>query len=117
MIEGSLEKNTYSGIRLTAKKIYTLEQIRQWFAESIIITWNQKHQSMNPIELANWLKEKLVTCNGGKCILEIDYYAQNAKAKLRFTKQWQVTVTDELLQELKKQFQQVEIRYKRPHHS
>ncbi|MEY4719910.1 MAG: hypothetical protein RL563_2528 [Pseudomonadota bacterium] len=100
--EGSLAIDDFSnGLRMTAEKIYSIEEARELFARGIQLTW----------ETAKWpaernfvseLIETLEPFRGGQCPVYLDYSTSTEKASLQFGENWRVKPSDELLLRLRR---------------
>ena len=112
--EGSLGYDDFTnGLRLTADKLYSIEQAREMFARSIVLRWNKVEWPQN----RNFKQELLAILQpfaGGQCPVSIDYTTANAKAMLQLGDDWRVKPSDELLIRLRRFLaaENVEIRYK-----
>ncbi len=100
--EGPLSIDDFSGgLRLTADKLYTFEQAREFFARSIALEWN--HAANLSLQFfAESLKEVISPYVGGGCPLHIKYCSNEAVATLQLGDDWRVYPKDELISSLKK---------------
>jgi DNA polymerase-3 subunit alpha len=112
--EGSLAMDDFTNsLRMTAEKLYSMEQAREMYARGIALSWNSEEWPQDRSffeELANILKP---FC-GGQCQISIDYTAATAKATLLLGDDWRVHPSDELLIRLRRLLpaDAVQVRYK-----
>ncbi|WP_347987842.1 DNA polymerase III subunit alpha [Methylomonas sp. AM2-LC] len=112
--EGSLSIDDFSNnLRMTAEKLYSMEQARDLFARSIVLELNDdKWAQERPFttELATILKPYC----GGQCPISIEYQGRQAKTTLQLGDEWRVHPTDELLIRLRRLLssQNVQVKYR-----
>jgi len=100
--EGSLAIDEFSnGLRMTAEKIYSIEDARDQFARGIQLTWNEAQWPAER-DFVGELCEILQPFRGGQCPIYLDYVTLNDKAALQFGEAWRVRPSDELLQRLRR---------------
>lgn len=113
--EGSIQIDDFSGmLRLTAEKLYDIEQARANFARCVMIDWNVKTINSVGHALAAQLHTMLQPFSGGKCPVQIRYIAGQAKSVVQLGEQWRIHPCDELLQRLRRYFgsEAVTIKYR-----
>ncbi len=113
--EGPLSIDDFSGgLRLTADRIYTFEQAREYFARCIVMDWQKIEIKNNSTQFSEGLKTVLQPYTGGNCPLQISYSSAQAKASLQLGDEWRVHPTDELILGLKRYLDvdEIEIRYR-----
>ena len=112
--EGSLAIDDFSNsLRMTAEKLYGMEEARENYARSIALKWDMTHLSGDRA-FANELSEILKPFRGGQCPITIEYNTANDKAMLQLGDDWRVHPSDELLIRLRRflSADAVEVRYK-----
>ena len=103
VVEGSLEKNSFSGmLRMTAKKLYGIEQARASFARALFFEWSCQGNPYSTLEFMQALREILAPFRGGSCPVLVGYRSATATANLSFGDDWRVNITDELLLSLQR---------------
>ena len=112
--EGSLAIDDFSNsLRMTAEKLYSMEEAREMYARSIMLKWDT---SQWPVGRAfcGELREILKPFSGGQCPVTIEYNTLKDKATLQLGDDWRVRPTDELLIRLKRFLpaEAVEVRYR-----
>ncbi|MEC4748089.1 DNA polymerase III subunit alpha [Methylomicrobium sp. Wu6] len=110
--EGALAMDDFTGTpRLTAEKLYSIDQARNAFARGLQLTW---HAGINGDSLAEKLSPALEPFKGGTCPVLIQYRSAEAQATVRLGDEWRVFATDELLLRLKRQLgnEAVEVKYR-----
>jgi DNA polymerase-3 subunit alpha len=110
--EGSLTVDDFSGsLRLTAEKLYSIEEARDAFARGLQLTW---HAADNGDSIVRKLTPELIPFKGGGCPILIDYRSAQAQALVRLGDEWRVRATDELILRLKRLLgtQAVDIKYR-----
>jgi DNA polymerase-3 subunit alpha len=115
IVDGVLERNSFSGaLRMTAKKLYTIEQARSVFASSLFFEWSCQNNLHSGLTFSQALREILVPFRGGACPLLIRYTSAKASANLMLGDDWKVNVTDELLLRLQRfsEIKGLEVKYK-----
>ncbi len=113
IVEGEVDMDDFTGMpRVTAEKIYTIEQGRELYARHILLHWNSatKTEKQNLIQS---LEQTLAPSLGGNCPVVIDYFSETAKATIKLGDSWRTYPTDELLHNLRSLFkeQAVEMKY------
>ncbi|WP_349431101.1 DNA polymerase III subunit alpha [Methylomarinum sp. Ch1-1] len=112
--EGSLSIDDFSGmLRVTAEKMYSIEQAREMFARSIQLQWRPGSDQVHQDFIEN-LAEILRPYCGGSCPVIIHYCSPQAKAAIQLGDDWRVTPADELLLRLRRflSAEAVEIKYR-----
>ena len=96
VIEGKISEDRFNGggVRVIADRIYDIAEAQSLFAQALRLTLT------DPTLLAP-LREILKNWQGGACPIEIDYHNQYAKCLLRLAENWQVTLHEDLLINLK----------------
>jgi DNA polymerase-3 subunit alpha len=115
IVEGTLERNNFSGaLRMTAKKLYTIEQARSTFAKSLFFEWSCQNKNHSALAFVQTLREILVPFKGGTCPIVMRYSSATATANLSLGDEWRVHATDELLLRLQRfsAITSVEVKYK-----
>ncbi|QWF70606.1 DNA polymerase III subunit alpha [Methylomonas paludis] len=111
--EGSLGFDDFTNsLRLTADKLYSIDQAREVFARGLVLRW---HHAEWPAErpFSDELLAILQPFAGGMCPVSIDYTTPTAKAILQLGDEWRVRPCDELLIKLRRFLaaENVELRY------
>ncbi|MGR8979311.1 MAG: DNA polymerase III subunit alpha [Gammaproteobacteria bacterium] len=110
--EGALMIDDFSNsLRLTAEKLYSIEEARDAFARGLQLTWvsangdNGLVRELNPV---------LTPFKGGSCPVLIHYRSGEAQAMVRLGDGWRVRATDELILRLKRMLGQgaVDVKYR-----
>jgi len=100
--EGSLAMDDFSNsLRMTAEKLYAMEEARELFARGIALTIDLA----NPDLAADWLvrlQETLTPFRGGQCSVQIEYRTATDKAMVQLGDEWRVRPSDELLIRLRR---------------
>lgn len=112
--EGALNIDDFTGsLRLTAEKMYSMEQAREMFARGIVLNWHLQDWP-ETCSFADELGKILKPFCGGLCPISIDYMAAGAKASLQLDDEWRVHPSDELLIRLRRflSTEAVQVRYK-----
>ncbi len=110
--EGALAIDDFSGsLRMTAEKIYSMEQARDMFARGISIDWLS---STPQPEFLQKLQDTLAPFCGGQCPIFIEYSTGTAKATVQLGEDWRVHPNDELLIRLRRlvSTDAVQVKYK-----
>jgi len=93
VVEGEVAHDDYSGgVKLTASQLYDVQTARTRFARCLELKLNQNSQS-HISSLQNLLKAHV-----GRCVVQLAYINEYAKANLNLAQQWHVAPSDELLQ-------------------
>jgi DNA polymerase-3 subunit alpha len=98
IVTGEAKEDDYKGVGylIDGKEVFTLEQYRQYHA---ILRLNINTKMIKNGLLTD-LQMILSTCNKGRCPVVIGYESSEAKTRLRFGEEWQVSVNDQMLSEL-----------------
>lgn len=112
--EGSLSMDDFTNsLRLTAEKLYSMDQARESFAKGIFLDWfsNNRHLEHQFIES---LRTILKPFSGGLCPINIHYSTPTAKALVQLGEEWRVHPSDELLIRLRRllSIDAVQVKYK-----
>ena len=110
--EGALSVDDFTGsLRMTAEKLYSMEQARDMFARALVILWDNPQPQPNFIPQLDAI---LRPFSGGQCPVIIEYNNQMAKASIQLGEEWRVHPSDELLIRLRRflSFPNVQIKYK-----
>jgi DNA polymerase-3 subunit alpha len=113
VVEGSLAMDDFAGqMRLTADKLYTIEQARARFARNLLIEWPAADapREAKPPALADELEDILKPFQGGGCPILIQYRGQGAQSALLLGESWRVHPGEELLNRLRKRIGSERIR-------
>lgn len=110
VVQGQVSVDEYTGgCRMSADKLYDLEQARAAFAKHLRV----RVQHADASHLIGALKDTMDAFREGSCPVVIDYNNKNARVMLRLGESWRVNPTEELLHRLKKTslFEDVSIEY------
>lgn len=100
--EGSLSMDDFTNsLRLTAEKLYSMEQAREMFARAIVLSWNAS-QWLGRESFTVALSDVIKPFCGGLCPINIEYQAATVKAQLQLGDDWRVKPCDELLIRLRR---------------
>ncbi|WP_427551455.1 DNA polymerase III subunit alpha [Methylomonas sp. MS20] len=111
--EGSLAMDDFTnGLRMTAEKLYGIEEARELFSRGIQLTIDTANRSLS----GDWparLQDILAPFRGGNCPVQIDYRTARDKAALQLGEEWRVRPADELLIRLRRLLsnENVSVRY------
>ncbi len=109
--EGGIDIDNFSGmLRLTAEKVYSLEQARELFSRNIEICWSVQNKSTDEA-FVNALSDVLKDYCGGSCPIVLQYETGSEQAKIQLGDDWRVFPADELLFKLKQLVNQVDLKY------
>ncbi|MGR8981846.1 MAG: OB-fold nucleic acid binding domain-containing protein, partial [Gammaproteobacteria bacterium] len=98
--EGSLMIDDFTGtLRLTAEKLYSIEEARDAFARGLQLTWSAIDHGN---AIVRKLSPELMPFKGGGCPILINYNSGQAQAVVRLGDEWRVTASDELILRLKR---------------
>ena len=100
--EGNLMMDEFSGgLRLTAEKMYTMEQARTHFARRLTFEWHDL--KINHVSaFISHLKAIFSDYIGGDCPVVIHYFSKDACTKLQLGEQWRLHASDELILKLQR---------------
>lgn len=109
-VEVSLDDYS-GGFKMRAKEIYDISQAREHFASSLTVTVDTTHAANGFI---SELQRVLTPFKEGTCPVVVDYYKDDACAKIPLGKEWCVHPSDELLSRLRETMgeKQVNVIYK-----
>ncbi|TAL60678.1 MAG: DNA polymerase III subunit alpha [Legionella sp.] len=108
VIEGEVAHDDFNGgVKMTASQLYDITSARTKFARCLELRLTPSSQSLIS-SLQNLLKAHV-----GRCVVQLSYVNEFAKANLNLAQQWHVTPSDELLRLLTGLLgeDQVEMRY------
>lgn len=111
--EGSLAMDDFTNsLRMTAEKLYSMEQAREMFARAIVLNWDSGQWQMER-SFVDELAETLKPFCGGLCPISIEFAKTEAKANLQLGDDWRVYPSDELLIRLRRLLstEAVQVRY------
>lgn len=111
--EGSLAMDDFTNsLRMTAEKLYSMEQAREMFARAIVLHWDSRQWRMER-SFVDALAETLRPFCGGLCPISIEFAKAEAKANLQLGDEWRVHPSDELLTRLRRllSMDAVQVRY------
>lgn len=113
--EGGLAMDDFSGmLRLTAEKMYSIEQARATFARCLAFEWHCPDANTDTLAFISIIREIIAPFKGGDCPLVIHYFSKEAATKLQLGEHWRVKATDELILRLQRcsYIKAVEVKYK-----
>ncbi|SJM93354.1 DNA polymerase III alpha subunit [Crenothrix polyspora] len=100
--EGELGIDDYLGtLRLSADKLYSIDQARVAFAHHIHLTWNTSENTLATEVFMAKLRAILQPCSGGSCPVILSYSTATEQANVQFSDQWRVLPSDVLIGQLK----------------
>ncbi|WKJ92054.1 DNA polymerase III subunit alpha [Methylomonas montana] len=111
--EGSLAMDDFTNsLRMTAEKLYSMEQAREMFARAIVLNWDCR-QWPTERSFVDELMETLNPFCGGLCPISVEFAKSDAKASLQLGDDWRVHPADELLTRLRRllSVEAVQVRY------
>ena len=116
VVEGGLGMDDFAGqMRLSAEKLYTIEQARAHFAKHLLVEWSPSPTDggLAQTALADDLAELLKPFKGGACPVFIAYRGKGAESLLHLGENWRVHPREELLNRLRKHigFERVSVQY------
>lgn len=101
VVEAEISIDDYSGSQKgVAKKVFSLIEARSHYAKELEIVVNRADCCAN---LEQRLQQ-IFTDHNGQTPISIQYEGIDARAKIRLGDQWQVSLSDELLEKLRGQF-------------
>ncbi|MGI9212046.1 MAG: DNA polymerase III subunit alpha [Methylococcaceae bacterium] len=116
VVEGNLGFDEFAGQpRLTADRLYTIEQARAQHLKTIGVRWPvtvaERAAGLSPEAFSELLRPY----RGGTCAVLIEYQTDHAKAQLELGGDWKVRPDDSLILQLYKQFgaDGVQLNYRR----
>ncbi len=99
--EGSLAMDDYTNsLRMTAEKLYNLEEAREQFARGIVIHFKAETFSADRCFVKE-LSAILQPYSGGQCPVMLEYCTDTVKTILQLGESWRVKPADDLLQRLR----------------
>ena len=111
VVEGEASVDDYSGgYKLSAKKLWNIEQARAIYAKHLLVTMNQQADQ----DCVQQLMQVLQCYQGGTCPVCIAYQRDGAEALLPLGKEWRIQPVEDLLMSLRDTFpdSRVEMIYK-----
>jgi DNA polymerase-3 subunit alpha len=100
--EGALNIDDFTNnLRLTAEKLYSMDQARELYARNIALVWDQTEWPKQRLFIEELMTILKPYC-GGQCPINIDYRGVKAKTTLQLGDEWRVFPTDELLIKLRR---------------
>lgn len=101
VVEGEASVDDYSGgYKLSAKKLWNMEQARAIYAKHLLITMNQQADQSS----VKQLMQVLQCYQGGTCPVCIAYQRDGAEALLPLGKEWFIQPAEDLLMSLRDTF-------------
>ena len=98
MVEGDLGVDRFTGnMRLTAKKMMTIDQARAYYARYLMLNLQQEKVDANFLKL---LMETMSPYRPGRCPVQGYYVNANASTPVPFGDDWKLNPTDSLLDSL-----------------
>jgi len=98
VVEGEVSVDDYSGgIKMSARKVYDIDNARESFAKRLVLTLNQG-QTVNGF--VQNLAQVLAPFREGRCAVRVEYRRPDARAQLTLGPDWRVRPTDELLRRI-----------------
>ena len=85
--------------RLTAKRLWSLDQALQQRAVGLVITWRNAQASD---DFPRRLKRILEPSRRGPCRIVLNYEGEDALARLQFGEDWSATPSETLLRDLRR---------------
>jgi DNA polymerase-3 subunit alpha len=97
IVEGSLRFDEFiEGWRLTAKRVWDIDQAREQHARRLILRWPSDANAT----FVRTLEQTLRPYKGGRCAVAIRYYNSSARADVVLSQEWSVKPTRELTERL-----------------
>lgn len=92
VVEGEVAHDDYNGgVKMTASQLHSISTARTKFARCLELRLNQTSKAVLPaIQI-------LLKAHSGRCVVQVAYVNEHAKANLGLPQEWHVTPTDELL--------------------
>lgn len=97
VIEAKVSEDSYGGaggLRIIAERIFDLAEARSHFAKMLTLSLNDSHD-------IHQLRKFIEPFSAGECPVRLDYQNAKARCTLQLGYDWQVTLRDELLAELR----------------
>ena len=99
--EGGLNIDDFSGmLRLTAEKLYSIDQARADFARCIMVNWDSTSEAVGGNTFVPDLKSILQPLIGGNCPVVVNYISRSASSSIQLGEAWRIHPSDELIQRL-----------------
>lgn len=96
VIEGEIAHDDYNGgVKMTAQQLMPIPAARTKFARCMELHITQDSKETLPS------LQQVLKAHSGRCVIQLAYINQHAKANLSLAQQWHVTPSDELLNLLK----------------
>ena len=104
--EGTLAVDDFSGnLRLTAERLFSIDQARGHFARRLVIQWSHNTASNDGKSARSTIQDLqnlMAPFQGGNCPVSIHYVAKSARSHIQLGNAWSVNPSDELLHRLEK---------------
>ena len=113
--EGGLNIDDFSGmLRLTAEKLYSIDQARAAFARCIMVNWDSTSEAGSGNKFVHELKSILQPFIGGNCPVVVNYISQSASSSIQLGDAWRIHPSDEIISRLQNFLGtgSVEVRYR-----
>ncbi|MGQ3892742.1 DNA polymerase III subunit alpha [Legionella sp. CNM-4043-24] len=95
VVEGEVATDDFNGgVKMTAMQLCTMEEARTRFAKSLILNLSPDQGSLIPA------LKSLLSAHAGRCVVQIQYRNDQAKALLTTERRWCVTPGDDLITRL-----------------
>ncbi|BCA96114.1 DNA-directed DNA polymerase [Legionella antarctica] len=92
VVEGEVALDDYNGgVKMTATQLYSIADARTKFARCLELRLKQNSESLITSI------QTILKSHSGRCIVQLNYMNEHAKAHLSLPQQWHVTPTDQLL--------------------
>jgi DNA polymerase-3 subunit alpha len=99
VVEGEVKLDRFTGnYRFGTQQVMSLEQARAMFSRGIVISLQQTD---NTSSILKTLQETLSPFKGGKCGVFVDYWRDDAAARVNLGNEWRVKPAEGLLEQLK----------------
>ena len=101
VVIGECTLDDFSGEHaIKAEAVLGLDEARNQYAQSLLLRMDSTFEN-GKLEL---LKDSLASCPAGNCPVTIEYSNGSARARLRLSDDWQVSISDTLLEHFHAQF-------------
>jgi DNA polymerase-3 subunit alpha len=98
VVEGHVSVDEYTGgFKMSAEKIYNMEQARAAFGTRLVIDVNAEHAGNGFVEE---LKEILAPAAQGSCPVYLHYRGRDAEVEIALGEEWRISPTNVLLERL-----------------
>ncbi len=110
--EGTANIDDFSNmLRLTAEKMYSIEQARVQFARCILVDWDIRKITLSGKSLMTQLQAILQPFCGGNCPVVIRYVSGEAASTVQLGDRWRIHPCDEILYRLRRLFSDEAVAY------